>query len=191
MMDLTAGLYLVTSDPSKPRLIINLGQNNVKNNKNQITIEIDSKTDSKILFNIIDNLNSFIRSIKYHWEVCSLTGEVLDDNFNNLNNKLTKSLLFKILDKFISNSEEIKINYSFSIGKDQFEIKSSASISPEEENMIAIIKNRFTRSIQSGMVKKDPKFDNYTKNEILIILRTLVEKKILERSGSWFFLKKS
>ena len=190
MMDLTAGIFLVTSDPSKPRLIINLGQTNNNNNENQVTIEINSNIGDKVLFKFVEALNSAIYFIKYHWEVCSLTGEVLGDNFSEITKKLTSSLLNDILNRVSASQDEIKLNYNFLIRKDQIEKEIATFISLDEENIITIIKSRATKSIQSGMLKKYSKFENFKKNEILSILRGMVEKKILIQSGSWFMLKK-
>ena len=135
-------------------------------------------------------MNIFITKIKYQWEVCSLTGEVLEDNFNNIDLKLSKSQIIKIFNELITPIEEVKLNYIFTLDSEKLETKSDILFSPEEENIIVIIENRSTRSIQSGMLKKDPNFKDNPKTEILKTLRLMVKKKILIRSGSWYFLKK-
>jgi hypothetical protein len=130
--------------------------------------------------------------ILQHWEICSLNGEVIDEN--NLDSEKRLSLPVERLNRTIINNKlkekyiKLTMNFSFLMNDN---IGPIPALSEEEEAIISYIETRPTRNIQSRMLHTLPELKGLSKEKLLIMLRQMEQKKLLLRSGSWYFIASS
>ena len=188
-MDVTAGKYLVTNpDSTLPKIICSV------NDAQEFTLEITQV--KKEFFNIIKQLLNEIITFPVTDPEIELTntinGVILEDlsGFQNFD-LFIQNEFFEILRTNLVQNKPVKLIMSFNIA-----INSIASVKNKidsiiddnnvfEQEVLNIINKRPKKSIQSKHIAEQL---SCSKEKSLKCLKVLVEKKMLVRSGSWFFI---
>lgn len=191
-MDLTGGLFLVTSQTDKPRILLNMHQddNNISvTNLKRVSIEISGNPTDKTLINTVEWIRTLKSVDRTKWEICSPTGEVLEDNTSRNNQKLTYKEINNLLEKIDSIYNEIHINYTFLHVKEIFKGVNEPQIFQKEVLIKQLVERQPKKGIQTKTILMEKEFKNIPKKEILILLNSMIEKQILDRRGSWYYLR--
>ena len=191
IMDVTAGLYLVTADPTKPRFVVNINNNIEKTSYSTLTVEISAPANHDLLRTTLTDLNKINDLALQHWELCFASGDVIAEK-NSLLTSPSLQLQYvdyqNIIRKHNLGIEEIKLGmvYHFVLLEDVMKDVQTTVI---ENAILLFIKDRPTRNVQSKtLLENIDELKGATKQELALVLKEMEKKGLLHRSGSWYFI---
>ena len=189
LMDVTAGLYLVTADPKKPRFVANINNSLDKVPYSTLTLEISAPANHDLLRATLENLHKMNGLLLQHWELCYISGSVIAEKNFSFNSPIQFPYqdYQKIIRLHNLDTEEIKLGilYHFALLEN---IMKDIQTTTEEDAILLYIKERPTRNVQSRMLLENiDELKGITKQKLLLILKEMERTGIIHRSGSSYF----